>query len=681
MRCINFLRIQPGEIAPGTSSADRDAANDAPIAVLADATLSIQQQRLRLPIFASRDQLLFLVEKYPVVVLVGQTGSGKTTQLPQYLFEEGWGKVGVIACSQPRRIAAISVAARVAEEMGVRLGNEVGYTVRFDDCTSSKTSLRYMTDGMLFREALLDPLLSRYGVIMLDEAHERSLYTDVMLGLLKKIMKKRQDLRVIISSATLDAEAFYRFFNTNSTSNKSEDSCVIVSIEGRMHPVQVKYLDDPCPDYVNKAVDTVLDIHTSESFGDVLVFLSGKDEVDTAIDLINENAEQMKISSELYAVPLYSGLTMDEQLRVFAVPPEGVRKVVVATNIAEASVTIDGIVFVVDAGYVKIRAYNPKSSLDSLIKVPISKASAQQRAGRAGRTRPGTTYRLYTEASFESFADTSIPEMQRTNLIAVILQLKAMGIENVLRFDFMSPPSAESMAKALEILYSLKCLDDYGRLTVPFGLQLAEFPLEPPLAAMLLNSAVYKCSEEILTIAAMLTVQNVFFQGSGQRKAADEEKRKFSVEEGDHVTYLNVYNAFCKNQHSGWCYKHFLNYKNLTRAVAIRGQLSKYLKRFGVPMQSCRGDTVAVRKCIVSGFFAQAAKIHHDGSYRTIRENQTVYIHPSSVLFNRSPKYVLFNEVIQTEKVWIRDVTVIEDPAWLTEAASHFYEFRKIQKK
>ncbi|KAI9362530.1 putative Pre-mRNA splicing factor [Zopfochytrium polystomum] len=593
---------KPGTIAPG-SNADRDAEQDASFVIrpaIVDESLSMQQQRERLPIFKHRLQLLYLVEKFQVVVLVGHTGSGKTTQLPQYLFEEGWGKVG------PRRIAAISVAGRVAEEMGVPLGTDVGYTVRFDDCTSERTRLRYMTDGMMFREALLDPLLTRYSVVMLDEAHERSLYTDVMIGLLKKILRKRPELRVI---------------------DKTKDTAVIVSVEGKMFPVDVQYLNQPCPDYVNKSVDVVLDIHKKNGPGDILVFLSGREEIDTVVELINENAEQLKKSNELYAVPLYSGLTAEEQLRVFRPSQPNYRKVVVATNIAEASVTIDGIVFVVDAGYVKIRAYNPKSAMESLIK-----------------------------------------------------QLKAMGIENVLRFDFLSPPSAESMARALEILYSLKCLDDYGRLTIPFGLQLAEFPLDPPMAAMLLNSGEYKCSEEILTIAAMLTVQNVFFQGSGQRKAAEEERKKFSTEEGDHVTFINVYNAFVNNKSPGWCRKHFLNYKNLVRAVAIRGQLTKYLKRFNVPLVSCRGDTVAIRRCILTGFFAQAAKLQYDGTYRTIREDQLVAIHPSSVLFNRSPGYVVFNEVVQTDRAWIRDVSVVGDPQWLVDAASHFYEFAKRQR-
>ncbi|KAI8843788.1 P-loop containing nucleoside triphosphate hydrolase protein [Chytriomyces cf. hyalinus JEL632] len=676
---MSFWKARPA--LPGAE--DREAAAENSIdAILpnsfAAGAMPIYMQRRRLPIAASREQLMYLVDSFQTTIVVGATGSGKTTQLPQFLFEEKWGNAGIIACSQPRRIAVTSVAARVAEEMGVEIGKEVGYAVRFDDVTSEKTKIKYMTDGILFREALLDPLLSRYSVVIIDEAHERSLYTDIMLGILKKIMKKRPELRVIISSATLDAQVFKDFFNFNTTGDASKDSAVIVSIEGRAFPVDIQFSKMPHADYVNESVEVVLHIHKHEEEGDILVFLTGKDEVDTVVALINDVAKSSKhLLNKIRAIPVYGGLTLDEQNQVFESLPSGVRKVVVATNIAEASITIDGIVYVVDCGLAKIKAYNPKTGLESLIVVPVSKASAQQRAGRAGRTKPGKCFRMYTEKTYLGLSDTSVPEMQRSNLVSVILQLKAMGIENVLRFDFLSAPSAESMAKALELLYSLKALDDYGRLTMPFGLQLAEFPLDPPLAAMLLNSGGFLCAEETLSIAAILTVQNVFVSPSNLRVDAEEEHRKFRVEEGDHVTYLNVYNAFIKNKQSAqWCHKRFVNYKALQRAVVVRKQLEKYLKKFGVDIRSCRGDTVAVRKAVVSGYFSQAAKLQPDGSYATLRERTICHIHPTSVLFNRSPNYVVFNEVLQTDRIWIRDVSVVDDPKWLTDIASHFYEFK-----
>ncbi|KAJ3033033.1 ATPdependent RNA helicase [Rhizophlyctis rosea] len=382
---------------------------------------------------------------------------------------------------------------------------------------------------------------------------------------------------------------------------------------------------------------------------------------------------------DLLPLPIYGGLTMEEQLAVFEPAPRGTRKVVVATNIAEASITIDGIVFVVDSGFVKLRSYNPRTSMEALIVTHTSKAAAQQRAGRAGRTRAGKAYRLYTEAAFEALADNNVPEMQRSNLATVILQLKALGIENVLRFDFLSPPPVEIMTRALELLYSLKALDDYGRLTMPFGVHLAEFPVDPLLATMLLNSFKFKCSQEALTVAAMLSVQNVFMSPQGQRLEAEEEKRKFAVEEGDHITYLNVYNAYiASRQNSKWCRTHFLNHKALQRVASIRAQLAKYLKRFGVGLVSCGGDSEALRKCIVSGYFSQAARLEMDGSYRTVRDGERLYVHPGSCLYRRSPEWVVFHEVVETTKAYMRDITVIQ-AEWLTELAPHYYELKNVK--
>ncbi|KAI9105731.1 P-loop containing nucleoside triphosphate hydrolase protein [Phlyctochytrium arcticum] len=676
---------KPGNIAPG-SSVDRESEKESGEVVIpqynSNELLALSQQRTRLPIFKNRNHILYLVEKYQVVVIVGQTGSGKTTQLPQYLHEAGWTANGrVVACTQPRRVAATTVATRVAEEMGVNLGHDVGYTIRFDDCTDSHlTRIKYMTDGMLFRETLLDPLLTKYSVIMVDEAHERTLYTDILVGVLKKILKKRPELRIVISSATLDAEAFYNFYNTNTSGDRSRDTAVIMSLEGRMFPVELLYKEVPCNDYITASVETVLQIHAHEPAGDILLFLTGREEINTAIELITEEAvKNGRATNKLLVLPIYGGLTFEEQMRVFEPTPRGMRKVVVATNIAEASITIDGIVYVVDAGFVKLRTYNQQIDMESLIVAPISKASAQQRAGRAGRTRPGKVFRMYTEEAFNSLADNNVPEMQRSNLTTVVLQLKALGIENVLYFDFLSPPPVSHMTKALELLYSLKALDDYGRLTMPFGTNLAEFPVDPLISAVLMNSLKMGCSEEALTIAAMLSVDNVFVTPSGQRGEAEEEKRRFSVEEGDHITYLNVYNAFMNSHKSPkWCYNHFLNHKTMVRAVSIRQQLRRYLGRFEIPIRSCESDIDCLRKCLVSGYFSHAARLRPDGTYGTVLHNEILHIHPNSVLFRRSPSWVIYHEVVETTKKFMRDLTVVE-PEWLTEMAPHFYELKAKQ--
>lgn len=623
--------------------------------------LSIKDQRERLPVFKARDQLLFLMESKPVVIVVGATGSGKTTQIPQYLAETGWTANGmVVACTQPRRIACCSVAQRVAEEVGVQIGTTVGYSVRFDDCSDARlTRIKYLTDGMLFRETLLDPLLTKYSAIMVDEAHERSLYTDLLLGVLKRIMRKRPELRLIIASATLDTELFRSFF---------KDS-VTMSVDGRMFPVDTLYVHSPCQDYIRSAIETVFQIHRNESQGDILVFVTGRNEAE-------EICEELSSDASLLAVPLYSGVSSEAQAKVFESPPRNTRKVVVATNVAEASLTIEGIVYVVDCGFVKQRVFNPRLGMDSLLVVPVSQASSQQRAGRAGRTRPGKCFRLYTEHSFDSMDTATIPEILRSNLSTAVLQLKALGIENIVRFDFLDPPAPESLAYALELLYSLKALDDYGRLTMPLGTTLAEIPLDPMLATILLNGHSFKCTEEILTIAAMLSVEPVFVSPANHRRDAEAAKRLFAVEEGDHITYVNAFDAFKsipRTNASKWCHTHFLNFNALSRAVSVRSQLRKYLKRFGVTeMTSCGSDTVALRKCLVSGYFSHAAKLQPDGSYKTLRGNTVLHIHPNSCLFKRSPKWIVFHEVVQTTKAFMRDVTVIERE-WLTEIPSISY--------
>ncbi|XP_050287198.1 probable pre-mRNA-splicing factor ATP-dependent RNA helicase DEAH9 isoform X1 [Quercus robur] len=649
---------------------------------------SMEKQRQRLPVYKYRTAILYLVETHATSIIVGETGSGKTTQIPQYLKEAGWADGGrVIACTQPRRLAVQSVAARVAEEMGIKLGEEVGYTIRFEDLTNTNTTMiKFLTDGVLLREMMDDPLLTKYSVIMVDEAHERSISTDILLGLLKKIQRRRPELRLIISSATIEAKSMSAFFQASKRRRGLEGEELgprmepaILSVEGRGFNVQIHFAEEPVSDYVQGVVSTVLSIHNQEPMGDILVFLTGRDDIDTAVKLLNEEAQSNgKKSSGLIVLPLYSGLSRAEQELIFTPTPRGKRKVVISTNIAETSLTLEGIVYVVDSGFSKQRFYNPISDIENLVVAPISKASARQRAGRAGRVRPGKCYRLYTEEYFvNEMSAEGIPEMQRSNLVSCVIQLKALGIDNILGFDWPASPSPEAMIRALEVLYSLGVLDDDAKLTSPAGFQVAEIPLEPMISKMILSSNELGCSEEILTVAAILSIQSIWVSGRGVQKELDEAKLRFAAAEGDHVTFLNVYKGFLQSgKSSQWCHKNHVNYQAMKKVIEIRGQLRRIAQRLGIVLKSCEGDMKAVRKAVTAGFFANACRLEafsHSGMYKTVRGSQEVYIHPSSVLFRVNPKWVIFHSLVSTDRQYMRNVISI-DPSWLREAAPHFYQ-------
>lgn len=535
--------------------------------------------------------------------------------------------------------------------MGCTIGEEVGYSIRFEDLTSAKTHIKFLTDGLLLREALADPLLSRYSVIMVDEAHERTLSTDILLGVLKKIRKKRPELRIVVSSATLQAEDFLLFFedaNENlSDGHSSSETGQIISLEGRMYPVDILYVEEPAEDYVEASVKTVLDIHASEPDGDILVFLTGREEIDTAVQLITERSASLHPRApQILVLPLYAGLTSEQQLYVFEPAPENTRKVILSTNIAEASVTIDGIVYVVDCGFVKLRAFNPTSGIETLTATPVSQASATQRAGRAGRTKPGKCYRLYTETAYHSLSQVTVPEIQRSNLAPTILQIKALGIDNIIRFHFLTAPPAELVTRALELLYSLGAIDDYAKLTRPLGVRMAELSVEPMMAKVLLSASMFGCLSEILSIAAMTSLQGaVWFHHEGEKKASDTSRRKFAAEEGDHLTLLNVYQTYVTKarKDSNWCRDNYLNNKSMIRAVSIRGQLKRYLERFGIKVDESlavgkkevnelnKGEQI--RKCLTTGYFAHAARMQPDGTFKTVSGAVTLHAHPSSLLF------------------------------------------------
>ena len=634
---------------------------------------TLAEVRKSLPVFPYREQIIEAVNEYQVLIIVCETGSGKTTQIPQYLHEAGYTadnkKVG---CTQPRRVAAMSVASRVAQEVGTKLGNEVGYAIRFEDCTSERTVLKYMTDGMLLREFLGEPDLASYSAIILDEAHERTLHTDILFGLLKDIARFRPELKLLVSSATLDAAKFSGYF----------DDAPVFNIPGRRYPVDIMYTKAPEADYVEAAVVTTLQIHITQPLpGDILIFFTGQDEIESALETLQHRTRGFGTKiPELLVLPIYANLPSDMQAKIFEPTPPGARKVVLATNIAETSITIDNIVYVIDPGFAKQNSYNPKTGMESLIVTPVAKASANQRAGRAGRVAPGKCFRLYTKwAYLNELDDNTIPEIQRTNLGSVVLMLKSLGINDLIHFDFMDPPPAETLIRALEQLYALSALNDRGELT-KMGRRMAEFPMDPQLSKMLIKAAEYGVSTEILSICGMLQIgASVFYRPKERALHADNARINFHKPGGDHMTLLHVWNCWAETQFSTqWCFENFIQVRSMRKARDIREQLESMMERVEVDLVSNVGDVDAICKAITAGFFYHTAKLQKSLDYRTVKHPQTVHIHPSSSLHQSQPRWVVYHELVFTTKEFMRQIVEIK-PEWLCEIAPHYYKKNDVE--
>ncbi|GLC42130.1 hypothetical protein PLESTM_001294900 [Pleodorina starrii] len=595
----------------------------------------------------------------------------------------GWG--GAIAVTQPRRVAAMTVARRVAEEMGTKLGQKVGYAIRFEDVTSPSTRIKYMTDGLLLREALVDPALRRYRIVIIDEAHERTVHTDVLFGLLKGVQARRgDDFRLIIMSATLDAARFVDYF----------PGAVAALIRGRQFPVQVMYTAKPEDNYLDAAINATLQVHSEEGDGDILVFLTGQDEIDSAERLLKDRLASMqpclgsgaggdgdgsRPSRELLVLPIYAALPPEQQMKVFEPAPDGQRKAILATNIAETSITIPGVRYVIDTGHVKARDYNAKLGLESLAVVPVSQAQARQRSGRAGREGPGKAFRLYTEADFGGLEPTTPPEITRCNLGSVVLQLKAMGIEDVLGFDFMDPPPRAAILRSLELLFALGALDSSGRLTADVGDRLARLPVDPMFGRVLLAAADMGCGLEAVGVVAMVSTENVFHMPRQKEREWRAARLKFLAREGDHLTLLNVFRGYREiskennKARTAWCSDNFINIRAMRKAEDIYEQLLRFLgppapPGLGLPLASCGDDTTPLRRALTAGLFPHAAKLQPDGSYRVLATGRQVFLHPSSVLLDRKPDVLVFNELMHTSRTYARDAVAIE-ARWLPELA------------
>ncbi|XP_057751575.1 probable pre-mRNA-splicing factor ATP-dependent RNA helicase DEAH4 isoform X2 [Arachis stenosperma] len=622
-----------------------------------------------LPIVQYEEKIIETVERNPVVVVIGETGSGKSTQLSQMLYRRGYADSARIAVTQPRRVAAVTVARRVAQELGVQLGEEVGYAIRFEDRTSHRTRIKYLTDGVLLRESLVNPELNEYSVIILDEAHERSLNTDILMGLMKRLAKIRtSNLKVLITSATLDGDKVSNFFR----------DCPVLTIPGKLYPVEILYSKERPSSYLESSLKTAIDIHVREPEGDVLIFMTGQDDIEKLVSKLEDKVRSLEEGSCMDAIilPLHGSLPPELQVRVFSPPPPSCRRIIVATNIAETSLTVDGVVYVIDSGYVKQRQYNPSTGMYSLDIVQISKVQANQRAGRAGRTRPGKCYRLYPSQVYnDEFLDVTVPEIQRSSLAGSVLYLKSLDLPDIdiLKFDFLDPPSSESLQDALKQLYLIDAIDENGAIT-SIGQKMAELPLEPSLSRTLMEANDYGCIPEALTVAAMLSAETTLLPGR-----RTEKKRKHPEPNlpdgfglGDHIQLLQIFECWDQTDYDiGWCKDNGLQVRGMLFVRDVRKQLSQIMQKIAKgPLDRRRGESRQdyrnLRKALCVGYANQLAerKMHHNG-YRTLGfQGQVVQVHPSSVLkaddLGKFPDYVVYHELIATPRPYMRNVCSVE---------------------
>ncbi|KAJ8523210.1 hypothetical protein ONZ45_g347 [Pleurotus djamor] len=637
---------------------------------------SLLEQRASLPIALGKEKLISRIRENNVIVLLGETGSGKTTQVPQYILESGIAGDGMIAVTQPRKVAATSLAARVAHEQNGKLGGTVGYSVRFDERSSPDTRIKYLTDGMLARERLLDPLLSRYSVIIVDEAHERTLRTDLIISSLKGIQNYRarpsdakgkgrasllNPLKIVIMSATLDAEKFSKFF----------DNCPIEYVQGRQHPVQILHAAEGQPDYLAAALRVFFQVHTDQPPGDVLIFLPGQEDIESLEKSIQTYANQLpKQSMDVFVCPMYAAQAPGQNSKVFNRAPPNTRKCILATNIAETSITIPGVKYVIDTGKCKEKQYLARESgggFDTLLTTDISRSSANQRAGRAGREGSGKCFRLYTEEAYNQMVVAPEPEIRRCSLASSVLQLKCLG-QDFQDIEFMDQPDFDSVASAYKSLWLLGALNNSKELT-PIGRQMAAFPLEPSYARILLASKEYGCTAEILEILSILSASSkLFIDISDQRENASDARRKFQHSSGDHLTILNALKAYheislAENRagRKEWCRKHFLNERALLESRDIRDQLKLTCVRLKIPVDTTCGDGEdAILKSLAHGLVQNSALLQPDGiSYKQTMGHSTVKIHPSSVLSSKKVPAIIYNELVYTNQVYARGVSSI----------------------
>ena len=646
-----------------------------------------QSARDLLPVYKKKLEILHTIEKNDTSIVIGEAGSGKSTQIPQFLAFAGYCEESkCIAITLPRRVGVVSVANRVADEQNVGIGREVGYSVRGDSKFCDQTMIKFMTDGSLLREMCQDPQLRKYSVVILDDVHERSLNTDLIMGLLKKIKKRRiGNMKQVVMSATLEAEKIRNFFEDEN------QTCKIIHVGGRVFPVNIYYQNAPIKNYVTYAAELCKELHLKKPReNNILVFLTGKEEIVAFIKILIELMDYNKNLRGTYqCLPLYAGLPIERQMMVFNNSNNSPRKIIVSTNIAESSVTIPNIAYVVDSCYVKVKYYDYYKNIDSQALIPASKANMTQRAGRAGRIKPGECYRLCTETDFETQFEMSAPEICRVNLGPSILFLKSLGIANIRNFQFQTNPLEDNLVKSFEFLYSQNLIDLDCNLT-DVGGKAVEQPIDPRLAVVLINSfkPEFECTEKILNIVACMATTQGILQPNKDGKILIKSLKKISAKEGDMLTYNNLFVIFTEcmqnlGERKKVCNDFHMVEKSLLSAIKMKDQLKQTLKKLGLDVSKQDGDdddTEALIRCICTGFFANAAQRMPDGTYSIVSTKENVLLHPQSQLNLCHPDWVIFNEVVRSgfsNKIFIKDVCEI-DYKWLLELGSNYYEDTKV---
>jgi ATP-dependent RNA helicase HrpA len=618
-----------------------------------------------LPVAEKKEHIAHAIETHQVVIVCGETGSGKTTQLPKICLAAGRGRAGFIGHTQPRRIAARTVAARIAEELGQPLGQAVGYKIRFSDETKAESLIKLMTDGILLAEIRTDPFLDRYDTLIIDEAHERSLNIDFLLGYLKWLLPKRQDLKLIITSATIDPERF----------SKHYDAAPVIEVSGRTYPVEVRYRpvqsdeeDETARDLQQAIVDAADELHHDQT-GDILVFLNGEREIrETAESLRKHHPAQTEL------LPLYSRLSTGEQARIFKPHPH--RRIVLATNVAETSLTVPGIHGVIDTGHARISRYSHRSKLQRLPIEKISQASANQRAGRCGRLGPGICIRLFSQEDYESRPLYTEPEILRTNLAAVILQMKTLGLGDIDRFPFVEPPDQRMIRDGLQLLHELNAIDEQRKLTT-IGRTMARLPLDPRLSRMLVAAEQELCLAEVSIIVAALSVQDPRERPMERAQAADQAHAQFKAERSDFLSFLNLWQAFQEQQKQlsnsklrAWGRERFLSYLRIREWQDIHRQITQITKgELDKRPNQIPAQYDQIHRALLTGLLSNIGFKQEQSDYLGAR-NLKFYIHPGSGLFKAKPKWIVAAEQVETTRVYGRHVAAIE-PAWVERAAAH----------